>query len=245
VLFVSWWISSEQIRNSAPLATRLLQCSVLFLGQIVLTSYLLALFNQLTAPLLISINIAISFVVTVIGIRKKGLQLPSGKPSFFFFNVKGEDNVFNLILLTLIIFLSCLTLLKGFFFGPVSTDGLWYHVPMALLMKQNHNLAPVGQIFIDAYPRNIEIWFHWILASSGSERWLDVGQLPFFFVNMLATYCIAKLLGSNESTSRAGALLSCFAPVVFSQLGTAHIDVAVSALFLIHVDLWVLPSFGN
>ncbi|MEO8603189.1 MAG: glycosyltransferase family 39 protein [bacterium] len=118
-------------------------------------------------------------------------------------------------------------------------DGLRYHLPMIALMRQTHGLdfSAVHNPVIAAYPKDIELWSHWILAFFGHDRWVDLAQLPCLLLAILATYAIARRLGSRRAAAAFGALLPGFAPVVLMQITTAYTDLAQSALLLTVVAL--------
>jgi len=138
----------------------------------------------------------------------------------------------NLVLLLVLAAALGLVFVRGAIFADVSTDGMWLHIPQVFFLHQNHGLAASGLYFIDLYPKNLHLWYFWILSFFGDARWLDLGQMPFLLLFVLATYCLGIRAHLPKKFALLGALLSCFAPVVFAQINTTHIDLGVSALFV-------------
>lgn len=224
-------MASEERRRSS--SERLLLASVFWFAQIVAVSLLLGWSGHLSPGLLLACHALVTASVIAVALRRAGprallaqaraRRVGGGGPGVLVGALSGA-------LLAVLV----LTLARGFFADPFGWDGLKYHLPMAALMRQEQRLffGPLPNVVIDSYPRNAEIWVHLLLVGVGTDRWVEVGQVPFLLLGMLAVYRIARSLGSGRRASAAGALLLPFAPVVLSQLGTAYTDVTVSALVL-------------
>jgi len=156
--------------------------------------------------------------------------------------VKWQSDItaLNVILGLLLALILGVITVKNALFGPATTDDRWYHIPMAFMMLQNEGFAPSGSLILDTYPKNFEMWLHWLAAGMGSADWLDAGQYPHLLLFMASGFGISRGLGSSYGASLAGAFLSCFAPVMFSQLGTSGNDIAHAALLLAAVFAWSL-----
>jgi len=117
---------------------------------------------------------------------------------------------------------------------PVRYDELAYHLPMVAAMRQDHSLlfAPMNRPTIDGYPKHVEIWFFHVLEAFGSDRWVEVAQLPFALVGMLGVYTLARRFGAAKPSAALAAWFFPFSPVVLSQLRTAYVDVAASSLIV-------------
>jgi hypothetical protein len=116
-------------------------------------------------------------------------------------------------------------------------DGLRYHLPMTAFMAQTGGFDyPSGHNpVIAAYPKEAEIWVHWMLAFLGNDRWLGLAQLPFLFLAMLATYAAARRFGATGAAATTGALLFACVPVVLSQVTVAYNDIFLTAVLLVAV----------
>lgn len=241
-LWLAWWCV---VRSRAPgLATaELMLCStILYFAHIIGTSLILGWLGFLArGPLLLFTLVsgagALAFALRSStrhrALAGRRLRLPLGG---------GMIRSLNVALLVLFGVVFACTVIQGAIWAPSWTDDRKYHLPMSALMLQEHRLSlgPVHNPVIEAYPKDIEIWFHWILSFFRTDRWVDLAQLPYLFLAMVATYCTARRLGSRRATSLAGAMLLPFAPVILTQITTAYTDVAVSALVLSAVALLLI-----
>jgi len=239
-VFGAWWDVVSRALPDRSAGDALLHSWILYFSQITALSLLLGWTGQLTRAALLASNILWSAALLIVARRR----FPAPSRSFTRFRRlripigTGLVAACNVTLTILSVLLVALVILRGARAGPSTYDELAYHLPMVALMRQRHNLALASSNFIiDGYPKNVELWFHWILTCFGSDRWVDIAQLPFLLLGMNAVYCLARRTGSTWSASAAGALLLPFAPVVIAQVTTAYTDVAVSALLLAAIAL--------
>ena len=232
-MLAAWWLACPQRSRSQRLVCTL----VGFLSQIVATTQLLGLAQALTPALLFSVNAGVALAAFALSkCRRATISLPSPLQTKW----QSDITVLNVTLGLLLALILAVVTVKNALFGPATTDDRWYHIPMAFVMLQNEGFAPSGSIILDAYPKNFEMWLHWLAAGMRSGDWLDAGQYPHLLLFIASVFGISRSLGSSPGASLAGALLSCFAPVIFSQLGTSGNDIAHAGLLLAAVYAWIL-----
>ena len=243
-VYVAWWRWVGARDAALTRAERLLCAAVLSIAQIVGASLLLGWVGWLALAPLLTVTLAASAATLFFsGDRFQlpggaGLSAGAGRPAppgktaaALRVGIAGLALLFAVALV--------IALIRDALLPDPGWDGLKYHLPMSALMRQTQGLdfPAVHNPVIAGYPRNGEIWAHWILTFFGDERWVDLAQLPFLLLAVLATYAIARRLGSQRAAAAIGALLLPFAPVVLMQITTAYTDVALSALLLAAVAL--------
>lgn len=242
LIALAWWrFVRGRARDLSPSET-LLCTGILSVAQIIATSLLLGWGGYLARGPLVALLLSGSAVVLIAA--GHAVRRPAREGTYPHPAVLGAGILagFNVALLALLAALLAATLVRGALVASTDWDGLTYHLPMSVLMRQTHALAlgPVHNPAIEGYPKNAEIWVHWILSFFGDDRWVDVGQVPFLLLAILATYCVARRLGSGPATAAAGALLLPFSPVVLAQITTAYTDVTFSSLLLSAVALLLI-----
>lgn len=246
LLWFPWWLWIRRTPRGLSLAEQILQATLFYLGQIILTPLVLAFLGALTPGGLFGLNLALAGGLWVWVIRS-GVTLP--RPRLAALRpLLGEGWVrgFNLSLLGLLGATLIFVAWHGRLYAPSTYDDLCYRLPISAWMLQNHayTIQPASLDITDSYPRNMECWFYWILAFFRKDTWVDVGQVPFLAVCMLAIYAIGRRLGSSRPSATAAALLFPFAPVVLAQIMTAYVDVAYTAFLLAALAnlLWLGPE---
>jgi hypothetical protein len=241
-LWFSWWALVRTRAVGIGDGEGALCVTVLYFAHITGASLVLGwvghLRSEVLVPLLLLSGACLLLVALASPDRSRMFVAPCLRPALG----GGVLGGVNRLLLTLVSVALTAALVRGAVSAESKWDALKYHLPMSALMLQEHQLAfgPVHNPAITGYPRNIQIWFHWILAFFKDDRWVDVAQIPFLCLGMVATYTIARRLGSGPQASVTGALLFPFAPVVLAQLTTAYTDVALSALLLSTVALLLI-----
>jgi len=241
-LWFAWWCFVRSRASGLATAEVILCSTVLYFAHIIGTSLVLGWAGFLVRGPLVLLTLLSAAGVLVLALRPSARLRVLAAPRLVLPLGGGTTRILNAVLLVLFGVVLAFTLIQGAISAPSTWDDRKYHLPMSVLMLQEQHLAlgPVHNPVIEAYPKNIEIWFHWILSFFRSDRWVDLAQVPFLLLGMVATYCTARRLGSRPATSLAGALLLPFSPVVLRQITTAYTDVAVSALLLSAVALLLI-----
>ena len=222
-IVTAWWLFC---RPAIHQSERVLSAVLFSFAQIIGISIVLALCDSLAFGPIVGLNLAAVLAVLTASLKRP--RRPQEPPR----TLRGEIVVFNIAASLLCAGYVGLVLFKGWFFGPASPDDRWYHIPMAFLLRQEHGFKEVGHAIIDGYPKNFELWLHWLMELSGGERWLDVGQLPFIGLYLSAVYCLARRLQASAGAAYAASITAVFAPLLLAQLLVSHNDFALNTLLI-------------
>ncbi|MBC8412230.1 MAG: hypothetical protein ISR96_07190 [Nitrospira sp.] len=231
---------------------------VLGLVQIVSSCLLLGVFGGYLKlwPLFI-LNIAISFLVTGLSIKK----LKQNHNSFleiirdicseiimWLRTLRAETavNFYLAFAVMLVIITGCWLIFLGWLMPSSSWDSLWYHLPMVGYIMQNGAIAPVEinsfiEQFINYFPQNMELLFLWNIVFMKDDVIVDLTQMAFIPFAMISVYGISTKMGVSRHNALYASLLFFFTPIMLMQSVTNYIDVMISALFLIAVN-FLFPS---
>lgn len=121
------------------------------------------------------------------------------------------------------------------YFLPVwQWDSLGYHLPFVNYVLQAGHLSgvPADVPYLATYPHGVELLFVALRLLLCDDRLIDLGQIPFAVVGMLAVGAVARRAGAGRGLALcAGAAWVCM-PAVLLQLPTDYVDVAAAAYFL-------------
>lgn len=127
-----------------------------------------------------------------------------------------------------------LAALSVYLLVPWAWDSVAYHLPIVYDALQTRTLrrVPTSVIYVNCYPRLVDVFFVAWRLSLSDDTWIEFGQLPFAPIAVLAIARLAN--GAGVPVWRGLALGSLFLaiPVVALELATAYVDVAVAALAL-------------
>lgn len=239
-MLAAWWRALATLRRPLTTSQRLLVAGVGYFTQIIASGIALGLVHRLTPQRHLQANLLIALALIVIAMRRgearrspRLTRLPVGR---------GVLRAINITLLVALAFVLSMTLWYGAVRMDHGYDALTYHLPMVVSMMQQHQLRPWGTYMpiVFSYPKSVQLYMLWVLAFFGHDRWIDLAQLPFLPLAMLAVYCIARRLHTTRPAALAGALLFPFSPVVLMQLTTCYIDVATSAMLLAAIALLLI-----
>ncbi|MEK7308006.1 MAG: hypothetical protein AAB089_02945, partial [Nitrospirota bacterium] len=259
LLFSSWYIFFFKEKNSLSFIDRLIGVFILGLTQIIFTEILLGvLFKSLYALPLFLLNISISSGVLFLALKQRTqttlyldlkdiFQELKNKINWFFSILKADTVllcIFGLFLTSV-----CWMIFLGYLFPSYTWDALWYHLPMVGYIIQSgaiqENLTPPLISFINAYPKNIELFFLWNSIFLKSDIIVDLSQLLFTIAGVFAIYSIAVKLKIKKEYAIYSSLLFFFTPIIILQSTTNHIDIAVSVLFLIAINFLMCNYTDN
>lgn len=113
-------------------------------------------------------------------------------------------------------------------------DSLGYHLPIAHDLVQTGKLREVpGHLaYIETYPRFADLFTAGFRVLLGSERFVDLSQVPFLPLLVAAAYRHGRALGVERSSALAFALAPLAMPIVFLQCATSYVDVAYASLLV-------------
>ncbi|GBE06103.1 hypothetical protein BMS3Abin10_01747 [bacterium BMS3Abin10] len=256
LLFSSWYILLYKKKNYLSFADRLIGAFVLGLTQIIATEMLLGVvFKKLFAvPLFLSnIFISSSILIFVLLQEKMGTKIyPAGKniSNRVSHEIKDETvRIFGIIKRDRILFcIFCLfitvffwLIFLAYLFPSYGWDALWYHLPIVGNILQRGAIEEEAvsfsiNLFINIFPKNIELFFLWNTIFLNSDIIMDMSQLFFTITGVLTIYSIAVKLKIKEEYAIYSSLLFFFTPVIILQSTMNYVDIAVSVLFLIAIN---------
>jgi len=231
----AWWRLLGSYGSGLSRAERGLAAAVSGIAQVIGVSLLLAWCGWLARAPLIGGVLLLSGGLLAAGRGPRHAPRHVGEPAAIALRAGSW------LLVLLLVGALALAFVRDAVAPDVGWDGLNYHLPMVALMRQTGGLAfpPLHNVIIATYPKVGELWVHWLVAFSDDDRWAGVAQMPFLLVALLATYVIARRLGSSRAAAAFAALLTAFAPVVLAQLTVAYTDVDLSAAILAALALGV------
>jgi hypothetical protein len=159
---------------------------------------------------------------------------------FRFFTIVKADRVL-LCIFSLLALSVCWTIFLGYLFPSYTWDALWYHLPIVGYIMQSgaiqENATPsMIDLFMNIFPKNIELFFIWNTIFIRNDVLIDLSQLPFTLVGILTIISMSRKLGLSQEHALYSAFLFFFTPIIILQSGTNYIDIAVSVLFLISIN---------
>ncbi len=129
--------------------------------------------------------------------------------------------------------LALITIAAGAF-EPFAWDALGYHLPIVhdALQTGTLRVIPTTVVYVNAYPRLVDLSFVAFRLALGDEGWIELAQLQYVPLALLSVATLAHRSGVAPPRALAGALLWLAVPAVMLQLPSAYVDVAVAALCL-------------
>jgi len=238
ILFSSFFVTSLLIpkKNSVDFT---IYWFMNFFAQIVIVNLVLGLMSRLYLGNVIALHLIICLIFLSFSLRNSNNQVPKFDFSFILNN--------KIIIFAISIFF-------GFFLvkswinlinPPVCADSLQYHLTFPATWLKNGNLNNPIVIFgslpasielspLSYYPVNAESFFFWLMLPLRNAFLADVGEVPFYFIGILAIYSILRKFSIKKETALLTGLLWVLIPNLFKQIRTAsQIDVICAALFLL------------
>lgn len=248
-IFWSWLVLIKRKTNFAR-PEIVMGAAVITLAQIIAVSMLAGWLNLFQWEIVYTINLLITLVLFVY--NKKNLR-QLGKIADIR-SLAGQLSWLTKVVVVLAIVVISWQVALGTVLNDVSFDSLNYHLAWSASAVQEQNLGifstPVP--WINVYPKNIDIWYAWFLLPPAHDWLVDLAQLPFALLAVVAIYSIARKLRYSRDTSVLAASLFLFLPVVFHQSLTNYNDLALAALLLVALNFvledshayWVAIIFG-
>lgn len=130
----------------------------------------------------------------------------------------------------------------GILFPPHDWDGLSYHLGWVGYVLQTGAIQTFnsGLIWVDAYPKNIELYFLWNTIFLKNGLLVDLSQVIFGMMGIMSIVGIGRVLKLSSRAVLLAALMLFTTPAFFIQLKTTYVDVASAGLFLVAVYLVLL-----
>lgn len=245
-ILAGWLFLILPAKRQLPMTSeRLLAAGLMATTQVIATSLVLGVaFNLLARGPLLIVNLLIAGGLLAQAALRGQIapclrELAAGAKDGFRL-VKNSNTLIALVGLSTLIFLW--TLFLVWVFPAVEWDSLTYHLPDIAFFNQYHAIRDVAGptdpiMWINGYPKNIELLFHWMFAIPDTDRLIDSVQLGFAVMAVLAIYVAGRKMSLSPANSLMAGLFYFLTPVVIMQGRTNYIDLAASAL------IWVTIAF--
>lgn len=119
---------------------------------------------------------------------------------------------------------------------PLTTDGLYYHLPFAGHWLKIARIEPVPLFFHNIaptyYPIDGDLIFLYHFLVLKSDFLINFAQLPFLIYGAVALFLIMRKIGFSASQSFYGTCLFVLFKPVFRQSGMVFVDLMLSSFFL-------------
>ncbi len=127
--------------------------------------------------------------------------------------------------------------------GIFNFDSLWYHMPFAAQMAQEHSttaIEHVETVFTNGfYPQNSELLHSVGILLSGRDTLSLFVNLGWLGVGFLAAWCVGRPYGRGSLTVVAAAILFECHTLVVRDPGSGKNDLAAAALLLVGIAILV------
>jgi hypothetical protein len=134
-------------------------------------------------------------------------------------------------------------LVVAYVLPPSGFDALWYHLTTVAWWLQEGEITTKSlNVWSSVYPANGELFFTWVAVFLRDDTFLDVVQLPFGLVGVLAVAGIARVAGLGTVAAAAAGATFLLSPVVLAQVSSSYVDLIFVSTFLL-AAYWVLRAF--
>ncbi|HEB12095.1 MAG TPA: phospholipid carrier-dependent glycosyltransferase [Actinobacteria bacterium] len=250
-IFLPWY--GLQSRQSHTVASRLLIASVLSIAQIMVSIFLLGL----PKPLLTAVNLAIlnvgfsSILLIFVIARRKlwGSLRDLSAATIEVFQTINRETILKILALLTAVTIVWIILL-GAIYPSIEWDALMYHLPAVGHYMQQQSLAdpalPMdayskygidGSVWVNSFPKNIELIFLWATIMPGHDKLVDLVELGFGLIGIVAVYALATRMGVTRKWAICAGFLFFLTPIVIAQSRSNLIDLSNSVLILIALAL--------
>jgi hypothetical protein len=126
---------------------------------------------------------------------------------------------------------------------PSGFDALWYHLTTVAWWLQEGEITTKSlNVWSSVYPANGELFFTWVAVFLRDDTFLDVVQLAFGLVGVLAVAGIARVAGLGTIAAAGAGATFLLSPVVLAQVSSSYVDLIFVSTFLV-AAYWVLRAF--
>lgn len=247
LIFLTWFGLLNRRGFSA--STRFLMAFVLSTAQILGSIFFLGLpWAKLTAINLVLFNGVLSGALLVVAARRRLLLAPLRDIGTAMQDVLAtiRSGTAVIKILALLVAITIIwTVFTGVLYPPVEWDSLMYHLPAVGHYMQQQSIAdpplPMtaysdtgidGSVWVNSFPKNIELFFLWATILPGSDTIVDLVELVFAFAGALAVYILARRFNVSRLWAVTAGFLYFLTPIVIAQSRSGLIDVSTNALIL-------------
>jgi hypothetical protein len=135
---------------------------------------------------------------------------------------------------------------------PVCPESHQYHLSFPATWIRNGNIQNPLVVFgpkdypenftaLTYYPMSAEFYYHWLTVYLRNAFLADAGQVPFYFLGILAIYSILRKFALKKEVALFSGLLWALVPNLFKQVKNgAQVDVMAAAMFLVVLNYILL-----
>ncbi len=129
---------------------------------------------------------------------------------------------------------TALAVLAVWLLQPWAWDALGYHLPIVHDALQTGTIreVPTNVLYVNTYPRVVDLGFVWWRALLPDDTWIDLAQLPYAVLAVLSIAATCARGGVREDRALALASLFVAVPTTTLQLASNYVDVAYAAFLL-------------
>lgn len=250
-IFLGWF--GVLNRQAHTVATRLIIAFTLSIAQVISSIFLLGLpWARLTALNLVLLNGGFSgALLAMTASRRQSLIAFAdlGRAARdLIVTTRGGPVPKILAVLTAVVIVW--TIFIAIIYPPVEWDSLMYHLPAVGHYMQQESITdpplPMeayseqgidGSVWVNAFPKNIELLFLWATIIPGNDTVVDLVEMIFALIGMVAVYVLATRLGVAPEWAVPAGMLFFLTPIVMAQSRSGLIDLSISALILVSLAL--------
>lgn len=237
ILIVNSFLITNLYYKGKSLANSILNFFILFYSQVIFVFTILGIFSKIT-PLFITIFFSIIFLFLIFQCKKLKIK-----------KINLEEINFSSFPVVLFVIVSYLvSMFYQRFLPPLTTDGLYYHLPFALHYFKSKNLSLPVLYFTDVamtyYPQGGDILYLFTIFSK-NEFFLKIVQLPFVFVGAVSVYLLMRENNFSKELSIIGACLFSMIKPVFSESYLCFVDLIMAGYFLASLYYFYSPNNKN
>jgi hypothetical protein len=251
LIFIAWFM--VPVDRARGVSGRILLASVLSAAQIIGSIFLLGgPWSKLTAANLVLLNGGFSGGLLVLAAARG--TAASSLNDLLAAGSAARDIVMSGTVPKILAALTALvvgwTVFIAVIYPPIEWDALMYHLPAIGHFIQQKSLAepalPMGLIeglwidsslWVNAFPKNTELLFLWAAIIPGHDALVDLVQLTFGLVGIVAVYALAVRLGVEKRWALSGGFLFFLTPIVIAQSRSNYIDLSNNVLILVALAL--------
>lgn len=143
-----------------------------------------------------------------------------------------QERELSIVLVAISLVPLTIVLRMVWYFRSWTWDPVWYHVPMTSYAIQEQSLRWIetNNVFLQGYPRNVELLAAWNCVFPRDNRFDETGQLLFVPLGMLVVAAWSRRVGASRPLAAALGAAWFLLPPVFLQAHSTHVDLACGAL---------------
>lgn len=229
LLYISHLVVRRFFANTTP-SVRLVAIGILFYSFILLIFQALSPFHAITRTWVLISCILLALLFHFIWGKQRNLQADIEPIRSW-----AREGLASRWAALLIIcgFVVLLSLSRALLMPPLAWDCLTYHLTSSALWIKKGTLlffrAPDVIEYSSHYQVNGQIFTSWLLLPFHNDLLVNTMNFPLTLLGGTSCYAIARELGLTRKEASWAPALICFSPVIYSQITTEYVDIAIFA----------------